>query len=509
MNIAPSGHPGALMLTILYLVCQLLYLFAFATMLYYFTLPINWVNTAEAAKIEERDLPKIILLYPVLRELEETMRTTLLGLSKLEYPPARYRVIAIPNSNDGKTVAALGRLETEFPFLETREVPPTNDPRWEAIWKVWETNPKAYWWHQGKYQKNRDLPPKKTRQLIYAFYTLVAEIGDDWLLDYIDADSVPPTDHFMAAAAGMQKYDVLQSTNVAGNLLDTWATSLHAMDHMAWDGLIYPHMSANGEHPFWVLGKGLFYKAADLREVGSFNPWITIEDPEVGMRLWTNGKKIGIIANPLIEEVPLTIKRGIIQRSRWVCGFFQSLSSPLNQMGMSFWQAQKARLNIVPCLSLTVNAVGLPLGIWALYEWFNGTSPLSVYWVGLAILNIASYVLLMTRIYIATWQRTSLVLSHFWDRVKYLIRVNPIFLWVYWLIWLIPIIIGFQMFLRDRGREWIRTEKVDANHVLIRKKQRIGEGVKVQKAAGAVMSSYKTAPSRHLVAKISPKKTRT
>ncbi|HTK09308.1 MAG TPA: protein kinase [Ktedonobacteraceae bacterium] len=469
-------------LTVFYLVGQFLYLFVFITMLYYFTRPINWVNTAIAAKIEERDFPKIILFYPVLRELEETMRTTFLGIAKLEYPPALYRVIAIPNSNDGTTIASLSRLKIEFPFLEILEVPPTKDPRWEAVWKAWDINAKAYWWHHGKYRKNQDLPPKKTRQLIYAFYTLVADLGDDWLLDYIDADSIPPTDHFMAAAAGMRKYDVLQSTNIAGNLLDTWAASFHAMDHMAWDGLIYPHMSANGEHPFWVLGKGLFYKAADIRDIGSFNPWITIEDPEVGMRLWTNGKKIGIIANPLIEEVPVTLKIGIIQRSRWVCGFFQSLSDPLNRMGMSFWQAQKARLNLVPCLSLTINTIALPLGIWALYKWFNGTSPLSVYWAGLAILNIASYVLLMTRIYIATWQRTSLVLSRFRDRVSYLLRVNPIFLWVYWLIWCIPIVIGFRMFLKDQGREWIRTEKVDANHALVRK-QKIGESAKTPLAA--------------------------
>ncbi len=149
-----SGHPETLILMVLYLMCQFLYLFGFATMLYYFTRPINWVNTAEAAKIAEPDLPKIILLYPVLRELEETMRTTFLALSMLEYPPTRYRVIAIPNSNDGKTIASLGRLKAEFPFLEILEVPPTKDLRWEAVWKAWETNPKAYWWHQGKYQKN-------------------------------------------------------------------------------------------------------------------------------------------------------------------------------------------------------------------------------------------------------------------------------------------------------------------------------------------------------------------
>jgi hypothetical protein len=124
-------------------------------------------------------------------------------------------------------------------------------------------------------------------------------------------------------------------------------------------------MSANGTHPYYVLGKGLFYRASDLYALGGFNPWITIEDPEVGMRLWTNGRRLGIIAAPLIEEVPRTFYRGIIQRNRWVCGFFQSLASPLKRMGMPFWRRMQARINIIPVLSHPINVIGLPTGVYA------------------------------------------------------------------------------------------------------------------------------------------------
>ena len=84
-----------------------------------------------------------------------------------------------------------------------------------------------------------------------------------------------------------------------------------------------------------MLGKGLFFKASDLVALGGFHPWLTIEDPEVGMRFWINGKRLGIIENPLIEEVPTTFVHGITQRKRWVAGFFQSLASPLREMGMT------------------------------------------------------------------------------------------------------------------------------------------------------------------------------
>ena len=464
-------HPIFLGLTALFIACQILYFVGFLVTLYFFTRPINWVDVSEASSLAPTQYPKIILFYPVLKELEETMRSTFLGLAQVEYPRDKYRVVAIPNSNDTVTIESLRRLQVEFSFVEILAVPPTSDPSWNIVWQAWESNPKAYWWHRDKYAKDSNLPPKKTRQLIYAFYTLVNDYGDDWLLNYIDADSIPPRDHFLSGAVGIQKYDVLQSTNIAGNLLDTWAASWHAMDHMAWDGLIYPHLSANGKHPFWVLGKGLFFKASDLITTGGFNPWITIEDPEVGMRLWSNGKKIGMIAQPLIEEVPLTLKRGIIQRFRWVCGFFQALNKPLIYMGMPLKDRLLARLNLIPCLSLLTNVLGLPLGIWALAEFLLGTSPLSVVWVILSLVNIVAYVVLMTRIYISTWKRTSLVLKQRRKRLSYLFRVNPVFLWVYWLIWIVPIVIGFWMFLRDKGKVWLRTEKVDANHVLVRTAQ--------------------------------------
>lgn len=450
--------------------CQLLYFLVFLVDFYLITRPVNRVDMRDAEGLPHERLPNIVLLYPVLRELEATMRTTFHALARMDYPRDRFVVIAIPNADDEFTLASLHRLQNDFPFLQIMPVPPTSHPSWQVVWDAWEKNPKAYWWHSGRRAGERALPPKKTRQLIYAFYHLAKGVKGDWLLNYIDADSAPPPDHFKAAAAGMQRYDVLQATNVAGNLLQTMASTWHAQDHMAWDGWKYPHLSADGKQPYWVLGKGLFYRASDLMEVGGFHPWLTIEDPEVGMRLWANGKRIGIIENPLIEEVPTTLRDGITQRKRWVCGFFQSLGAPLKIMGMSFRQRMLARLNFLPCLSLSINALGVPLGVWALVVWIQGTSPLPQWVHLLCIWNCVAYVATMSAIYRSTWKRTALVLGRTRDRLRYMWRINPIYLWFFWLVWLIPLAIGFHMYLRDRGQVWERTRKIDANHVLVREK---------------------------------------
>ena len=449
---------------------QLLYLGSFLVDFYLFRQPVNWVDPAEAEGMAEEALPYIVLFYPVLRELEETMRTTFTSLTDMDYPKSRYRVIAIPNMDDHATVASLRCLAREFPFLEVMPVPPTSHPEWDRVWRAWDANPHAYWWHRGRRAHERALPPKKTRQLIYAFYHTVEDRAGkgDFLINYIDADSAPPNDHFKAAAAGMRHYDVLQATNVAGNLNDTMAATWHSFDHMVWDGRKYPHVSANGRHPYWVLGKGLFFRAADLVELGGFHPWITIEDPEVGMRMWKNGRRLGIIANPLIEEVPSTIGRGITQRKRWVAGFFQSLALPLREMGFTPMERVKAWMNFLPCMSLWLNAVGLPVGIWAIVEYLRGEPALPAWAVALGLLNLGLFLVSLALIYRSTWKRTALVLKRRRDRIWYMIRINPLSLTLFWLLWLIPLWIGWRMYRGDKGLVWERTVKINANEELVR-----------------------------------------
>jgi hypothetical protein len=290
-------------------------------------------------------------------------------------------VIAIPNASDRPTVAALKKLQSEFAFLELLEVPATDDPSWQPVWDAWNANPKAYWWHHGANAHDRNLPPKKTRQLVYAFYTLMESNPEEGtLVSYTDADSCPPKDHFLAAAIGIRKYGALQSKNVAGNAGLTWASSFCAFDHMSWDGGKYEHLSGDPRQPYWMLGKGLFFRARDIYDLGSFHPWLTIEDPEIGLRLWKNGIKLGVIEGSLIEEVPTTFANAITQRKRWVAGFFQTLKfrgGPMDLMDFSFIEKTKAWLIFLPCALLAFNWLGLTMSVWGrrrLVHW-NRSSP--------------------------------------------------------------------------------------------------------------------------------------
>lgn len=451
----------------IYVVLQIAYLFSTLTTLWFLTRKVDLVQP-QAAGTETGSRPDIILFYPVLRELEETMRTTFLGMAESEYAGGRFRVVSIPNSDDLETIASLRRLQQEFSFLEVLPVPPTNDPSWNVVWSSWDMNAGAYWWHHGRRAGETALPAKKTRQLIWAMYQLAPD-NEDSLLSYIDADSVIPRDYWTTAAVGMQSYDVIQNTNITGNLLGTWPSSFYAMDHISWDSSVYKHMTAGGAHPFYVLGKGLFFRFRDLLEAGGFHPWLTIEDPEIGMRLWTNGARLGVVESPLVEEVPATWAQGVTQRKRWVAGFFQSLASPLVEMGMPLRKRMRARLNFVPCLSLLLNPIGLVVGAWVLIS--AATSPTQVVpgWAQvLTALSMISAAVVIGHNWIQAYRMTAPVLDTRRERLKYWLRVNPLFMLGYWLWWTVPLVYGFWMFLADKGLTWERTEKRDANHVLIR-----------------------------------------
>lgn len=460
--------PGVIV--VLYTLVECTYLGCLLVTLWLYSRPVDVVDLEPTRPHgrEPRAVPEVIVFYPVLDELEATMRTSMLGFARAEYPGATRRVVAIPNSDDHETIAALEHIREEHTFLEILPVPPTSDERWSAVWAAWDANPKAYWWHTGKRAHTSSLPPKKTRQLVYAFYTMAAA-HTEALVSYVDADSVVPSDYFVSAAAGMEKYDVLQNTNVAGNAMSSLAASMFAMDHMQWDGSLYPHMSADGKHPYYVLGKGLFFRISDGLELGGFNPWLTIEDPELGMRLWTNGRRLGIIRSALIEEVPETFRDGITQRKRWVAGFFQSLGAPLTLMGMSLRHRLRARLNLVPCLSLMLNPIGLVVGIWALVAALTSRSSVFAGWLeALSVITIALALIVVAIGQRAALRQTKLIFASRRERAAFLLRVNPLSVLVYWIWWSIPLAIGFYMYLGDKGLRWERTPKIDANHDLVR-----------------------------------------
>lgn len=454
-----------------YLIVQLGYLLLLLYLLYFIARKVHYISLEDNLPDYS---PPLILLYPLLQESKDTIYTTLIAHQKIEYPARQWRMVAVINWFDHETIAHIEELMPHFPFLDLMVMPPCSDPAWHLVWKAWQANPHAYWWHQGKTRHCQDLPPKKTRQLIYAFYHLDCQMnGRKWVLSYTDADSIPSKEHFKLGVAGLQgAYDLVQSTSMAGNLLDSPFASLCASDHIIWDSYVYPHMS--GGQPYYCLGKGLFVWAADVRTLGGWNPYIAIEDPEFGLRFWKNHKKLGIIAAPLIEEVPRSFAEWLHQRNRWMCGFFQTLSQPLTSMHFMTREKLMARMNLILPAASLLHLVGLPLTTYVLYKVLAGKEALAGTAYAFFFFNLVLVVCFMSVFYMTAWKRMRYVLRRPLDRVRYILTINLFVLLVYWMVWSLPVVIGFAMFLTGKGNVWRRAQKVDANRELVRDLYRTG-----------------------------------
>jgi hypothetical protein len=86
----------------------------------------------------------------------------------------------------------------------------------------------------------------------------------------------------------------------------------------------------------------------------------------------------------------------------------------------------------------------------------------------LAGFNVVAAAAIIIHNWINSWRVSRLVLDARRSRLLLAFRLNPLFVMLYWLFWVVAIVIGIQMFIRDKGLVWERTEKIDANHDLVR-----------------------------------------
>ncbi|MBV9027273.1 MAG: hypothetical protein JO311_01535 [Candidatus Eremiobacteraeota bacterium] len=97
-----------------------------------------------------------------------------------------------------------------------------------------------------------------------------------------------------------------------------------------------------------------------------------------------------------------------------------------------------------------------------------GLLPLWTFW--LSCVTFALFAVYMVLLYANTWRRTRLVSTRWTTRAWYMLRINPLFAMVWWFLWIIPLAIGFRMYLLFFFLASARTEKIDANKMLIRRK---------------------------------------
>ncbi len=247
------------------------------------------VSDEQAREMADADLPAYSVLVPAFRETE-VIHTLLERLARLEYPADRLDIELLVEEDDVETRAAVEEANPGDQF-ELVLIPPS-EPR---------TKPKALNYGltlaRGEiiavYDVEDDPDPLQLRRAAYALRRLGPEVG------CLQAK--------------------LSYNNPNQNLITKWFTIEYAM----WFSYLLPGLASLGA-PIPLGGTSNHFRRHVLRSMGAWDPYNVTEDADLGIRMFREGYKVGVLESVTFEEANSDFVNWIKQRSRWYKGYVQT-----------------------------------------------------------------------------------------------------------------------------------------------------------------------------------------
>ncbi len=248
------------------------------------------VTTEEVEALQDEDLPSYTVLVPVYNE-PELMPTLIKGLAGLDYPKNKLDVLLLLEENDTRTLEAAKKA-----------APPVN---WRFIYVP-------------------DIPPKtKPKACNYGVH-----FARGTYLTIYDAEDIPEPDQLKKAVVAFQKNPpgkflcfqaALNYFNADQNLI----TKLFTLEYTYWFDYLLPGLDKL-KLPIPLGGTSNHFDLALLKELGSWDPFNTTEDADLGIRAAARGYRVGVINSTTFEEANSRYGNWIRQRSRWIKGYMQT-----------------------------------------------------------------------------------------------------------------------------------------------------------------------------------------
>ena len=292
------------------------------------------------------------------------MRTTMIAFGRAGVSEGSLPRHRDSQSNDLATVAALKTLQSEFPFLELLEVPPTDHPSWQPVWDAWNSQPQGLLVASGPER----LQQGPAAQEDAAAGLCLLQLDDDQSrrrhVDELHRRQLLPAEGSFPGRRHRQP----QVQGHAGQERRGQCRPDLAVDILRLRSHGVGRLASTSTCPAIPSSRtGCWARASSSTPRTSTTSAASIPGSpsrirRVGLRLWKNGKNLGIMEGSLIEEVPTTFANAILQRKRWIAGFFQTLKfrdGPMDRMGFSFIEKIKAWLIFLPCLTMSFNCFGL------------------------------------------------------------------------------------------------------------------------------------------------------
>lgn len=238
---------------------------------------------------EDADLPIYSVMVP-LRDEAGMVPQLFDALLALHYPPEKLDIKFVVEDRSPATVAAVEAL--------------LGDPRFSLI-VVPDT-----------------LPRTKPKALNYALPLCRGE----FVVVY-DAEDTPDPNQLWKIAARFAiapQTHCIQAQLQIDNGRESWLTAGFAAEYSGLFGVLLPALAKWGQ-VVPLGGTSNHFRIKTLRELGGWDAFNVTEDADLGLRLARRGHRIEVMATATLEEAPTSVRTWVLQRTRWIKGWMQTL----------------------------------------------------------------------------------------------------------------------------------------------------------------------------------------
>ena len=247
------------------------------------------VSKSEIKGVNELTLPVYTIQLPVYKE-DKLIRKLIWNLRSLDYPREKLDVKLLIEEDDDKTLNAVRNLD--FPANFEVIVVPFHMPK---------TKPKA------------------------CNYGLHFSRGE--FLAIYDAEDVPDSDQLKKVVCQFRKlpeeFVVLQGALNYFNKNENFLTRMFTLEYSYWFDYMLTGLETL-DVPIPLGGTSNHFKLATLLELGAWDPFNVTEDADLGLRVFDNVLKVGVVNSTTLEEANNEFFNWIRQRSRWIKGYMQT-----------------------------------------------------------------------------------------------------------------------------------------------------------------------------------------
>ncbi len=240
--------------------------------------------------VEPLSWPVFTVLCPLYRETA-VLPQLVDAMTALDYPAESLQVLLLLEEDDVDTIRYVRQLE--LPDIFEVVVVPDGQPK---------TKPKAC---------NHGL------SIARGAYVVI-----------FDAEDIPEPDQLKKAAgafAGLsRKVACLQAPLNFYNPRQNVLTRLFTAEYSLWFDLMLRGLQRL-DGPIPLGGTSNHFRTEVLRGLGGWDPYNVTEDADLGIRLYKQGFRTGMLDSTTYEEANGNVRNWIRQRSRWIKGYLQTL----------------------------------------------------------------------------------------------------------------------------------------------------------------------------------------